>query len=87
MESPHNIILNGLNNERNTDLNEGLKLTFIVKLLCVFGIYEIHDYLHYLHPLLLVLILSGVHSLISLGKGDNSAIILCLYRNAIIHLF
>jgi len=66
MESPHNIILNGLNNERNTDLNEGLKLTFIVKLLFVFGIYEIHDYLHYLHPLLLVLLLSGIHVLISL---------------------
>jgi len=67
MESPQNIILNGLTNERNADLNEGLKLTFIVKLLFVFGIYEIHDYLHYLHPLLLVLLLSGVHVLISLG--------------------
>ena len=87
MESPHNIILNGLNNERNTDLNEGLKLTFIVKLLFVFGIYEIHDYLHYLHPLLLVLLLSGVHVLISLGKGDNSALILCFNTNANIHPF
>lgn len=87
MESPHNIILNGLNNERNTDLNEGLKLTFIVKLLFVFGIYEIHDYLHYLHPLLLVLLLSGVHVLISLGKGDNSALILCFNKNANIHPF
>jgi hypothetical protein len=87
MESPHNIILNGLNNERNTDLNEGLKLTFIVKLLFVFGIYEIHDYLHYLHPLLLVLLLSGIHVLISLGKGDKSALNLCSYKNANIHPF
>lgn len=87
MESPHNIILNGLNSERNTDLNEGLKLTFIVKLLFVFGIYEIHDYLHYLHPLLLLLLLSGIHVLISLGKGDDSALILCSYKNANIHPF
>lgn len=67
MESPQNIILNGLNSERKTDLNEGFKITFIVKLLFVFGIYEIHDYLHYLHPLLLVLLLSGIHVFITLA--------------------
>jgi len=75
MESPQNIILNGLNSERKTDLNEGFKITFIVKLLFVFGIYEIHDYLHYLHPLLLVLLLSGIHVFITLGKGDKIHII------------
>lgn len=73
MESPHNIILNGkLNNERSADLHDGLKLTFFVKLIFVFGVYEIHDYLHYLHPLLLIIILSGVHLLLCLGKREDN---------------
>ena len=76
MESPQNIILNGQNsfNDKNADLNEGIKLTFLVKLIFVFGVYEIHDYLHYLHPILLILLISGVHVLASLGKGILSSL-------------